>query len=77
MRTLQIIAVVSLIGCAGAAESEPEPAPPTVVVGDKAEPEAVRLSSRCNKDGAVDAYGRPADADRECRDTNPGTYTLR
>lgn len=40
------------------------------------------VSLRCNKhnstpDGGgirLDAYGRPVDADRECRDTNAGTY---
>jgi hypothetical protein len=40
------------------------------------------VSLRCNKhfsqpDGggiALDRFGRPADADRECRDTNAGTY---
>jgi hypothetical protein len=39
------------------------------------------VSLRCNKDDAADPatitydeYGRPNDASRECRDTNPGTY---
>ena len=39
------------------------------------------VSLRCDKDNAAsaihfDAYGRPTEADRECRDTNAGTYHI-
>ncbi len=39
------------------------------------------VSRRCNESNsageiAYDAYGRPVDADAECRDTNPGTFHL-
>ncbi len=39
------------------------------------------VSLRCDKDNSeggvhFDAYGRPTDADRECRDTNAGTYHI-
>jgi hypothetical protein len=40
-----------------------------------------RVSLRCNKDDSqrqirYDTFGRPVEADAECRDTNPGTFHL-
>jgi len=44
---------------------------------DVPRPRARRVSLRCNDaDSSIkyDAYGRPADSNSECRDTNPGTF---